>query len=508
MKVFNTAQIRNLDAYTIRSEPVSSIDLMERAATGCADWIAERFPPEISVVVFAGPGNNGGDGWAVARILAARGYSDVCLYFPDEGRVLTPDAAVNRNRLVEQGQVRITAIPADDELPELRPEQLVIDALYGSGIKGPLNGLSARLAAHINRSGCTVVSIDIPSGLHADDNTAFEGAIVIHATHTLTFESPKRSFFYAENQDLTGDWHIIPIGLHATGAAEMETPFHYLTLDDVRSKLPKRRKFSHKGTYGHALLVAGSYGMLGAAVLSARACLRSGVGLLTTHIPEAGYPIVQAAVPESLFSVDPDPRYWTSLPVSGAFSAVAAGPGTGTNPATVKALESLLELRIPLVLDADALNILALNPHLAGRVPRLSILTPHPGEFDRLAGKSPDSFTRNRKQMEMAQERDLIVVLKGAYTSVALPDGTCFFNSTGNPGMATAGAGDVLTGVILSLLAQGLSPADAALTGTFLHGLAGDIAAARSGQQSLIASDLVENLGNAFKTLENENTEK
>jgi NAD(P)H-hydrate epimerase len=509
MKVFNTAQIHDLDAYTVRHEPVASIDLMERAAKGCTAWIHGRFPRQASIVVFAGPGNNGGDGWAIARLLTSGGHIDVTLFYIDEGRALSPDAAVNRKRLEEQGLVQIMSITGEDELPVLRQEQIVIDALFGSGLKGPLQGLAARLVEHINRSGSTVVSVDIPSGMHGDDNSDFSGSAIIRATYTLSLEFPKRSFFYAENQHYTGDWHIISIGLHAGIVEEMETPFHYLTRGDLAGNIPKRRKFSHKGTYGHALLVAGSYGMLGAAVLAARACLRSGAGLLTTHVPAAGYPVVQAAVPESVFSIDPDPHCWTSLPATGNYSAAGAGPGIGTAPATGKSLASLLErTTVPMVLDADALNLLARNPGLLLHVRPNTILTPHPGEFDRLAGKSPDGFTRNQKQIEMAREKRLIIILKGAFTSIAMPDGTCFFNSTGNPGMATAGAGDVLTGVILSLLAQGISPADAALTGTYLHGLAGDLAEAHSGQQALIASDLVENLGNAFKTLEYDNNRK
>lgn len=501
MKVFSTAQIRALDACTIRREPVASVDLMERAATGCSDWMTQHISPETALAFFTGPGNNGGDGWAMARQLISLGFRHISLYYLDGA--LSPDAAINRKRLEEQGMLEMAAVQSAADFPRLPHDTVIVDALFGSGLRGPLQGLQAALALHINSLGCRVVSIDIPSGLHGEDNTGFEGAAVIRATHTLSLEFPKRSFFYSENHQYTGKWHIIPIGIHAACIAETDTPFQFLTAEDLKGRIHRRTPFSHKGSFGHALLVAGSRGMLGAAIMAARACLRSGTGLLTTHIPAAGYPVVQGAVPESLFSIDPDENRWTEWCGSPKFTAAGIGPGIGTHPDTLHAFEAVLkQAAIPLVLDADALNLLAAHPGLWDLVPQHTILTPHPGEFDRLAGRCSGGQERNQRQIALAMEKGLVVVLKGAYTAVAGPDGTCTYNSTGNPGMAKAGSGDVLTGVILALLAQGYPPAAAARMGVYIHGLAGDLAAEALGYQALIASDLIGHLGKAFKTIE------
>jgi len=506
MKVFETGQIREIDEYTIRQEPVASVDLMERAAMGCVGWLSSHLQPTDNIKVFSGPGNNGGDGWAIARLMADRGYDHIRLYLLQISRIISADSVINRKRLEEQNKVPIFEISSEADFPYISGEDVVIDALFGSGLSRPLEGLSASLVNHINGSGAGVVAIDIPSGMNGNGTGQDTGSI-IKATDTLSFEFPKRSFFYAENEKYTGDWYIIPIGLHRDIIREKYTPFHYLTLENVISMHRKRPRFSHKGTYGHALLVAGSYGMLGAAILAARACLRSGVGLLTTHIPGAGYPILQEAVPESIFELDSSDSVFSKLKVKKGYSAAGVGPGIGMAPATAKAVESMIgNADFPLVLDADALNILAASPDLFGSLPANAILTPHPGEFDRLAGSSPNGQKRNELQIEFARRHQVIVVLKGAFTSVAMPDGTCYFNSTGNPGMATAGSGDVLTGIILSLLAQGYSPSDAALTGTWVHGLAGDLAAAKTGQKALIASDIIDNLGTAFLKIENYET--
>jgi ADP-dependent NAD(P)H-hydrate dehydratase / NAD(P)H-hydrate epimerase len=503
MKIFEARKIREIDEYTILHEPVASVDLMERAATGCADWLISHIRPDKCVRIFAGPGNNGGDGWAIARILADRGYFHISLYLLQISRIISADSVVNRRRLEEQNKVPVFEISRESDFPPIDRDDIIIDALFGSGLSRPLDGLSSALVGFINSSGCNIIAIDIPSGLKTEDQDGKEKAVV-RALHTLTFEFPKRSFFYAENSIFTGTWHIIPINLHPAIISELQTPFHYLLMDDLLKIFRPREKFSHKGLYGHALLIAGSYGMAGAAILAARAALRAGVGLLTTHVPASVYPIVQGTVPESIFQIDKDDRYFSELTNDKHYSAVGIGPGIGTRDASIKAFESMLKnMESPLVVDADALNILSGKPQLCSLLPAMTILTPHPGEFDRLAGKSESGLERNRKQIEFAQKFNVIVLLKGAYTSIAMPDGTCYFNSTGNPGMSTAGSGDVLTGILLSLLAQGYKQTDAALLGTFIHGLAGDIAARQYGQQALIANDIADNLGNAFLKLEN-----
>ncbi len=507
MKIFEARQIREIDEYTIRHEPVTSVDLMERAAIGCANWVVSYTKPGDTIRIFAGPGNNGGDGWAIARILADKGYAHIILYLLQISRIISPDSVINRGRLEEQNKVAIHEISNESDFPTIDKNDIIIDSLFGTGLSRPLEGLSALLVGYLNSAGCRIIAIDIPSGLSIDDPGTNAGKSVIKASHTLTFEFPKRPFFYAENSEFTGTWHIISINLHPEILSKLESPFHYLVIEDLRKVFRKRKTFSHKGLYGHALLIAGSYGMAGAAILAARAALRSGAGLVTTHVPGAVYPIIQGAVPESIFEIDSDERYFSGLAGEKVFSAVGIGPGIGTRNISIKAFESILKNGgSPLVIDADALNILSEKPGLLRLLPAKTILTPHPGEFDRLAGKSQSGMIRNKKQIEFACEFNAIVLLKGAYTSIAMPDGTCYYNSTGNPGMSTAGSGDVLTGIVLSLLAQGYTQEEAALFGAFIHGLAGDIAASVSGQQALIASDITDNLGNAFLKFENHDT--
>lgn len=499
MKVFSTKEIHEIDSYTIQHEPVSSVDLMERAALGCAEWIINRLKIETPLHIFTGPGNNGGDGWALARILSEKGFGNIVLYPVYITDTLSPDSQVNRERLIKQGKVIIHEIRTREELPVIYPDYVVIDGLFGSGLSRPSEGFACEVIQHINHSDAKIISIDIPSGLFGEDNRN-NGSCIIHASHTLSFEFPKRAFFFAENEIYTGKWEIIPLGLHKDIINEKLTPWFYIREEDLRGTIRKRKVFTHKGTQGHALLVAGSYGMMGAAILASRACMRTGTGLVTCHVPRQVYPVIQTAVPESIFSIDDDEMYFSKAPSVGKYSAIGAGPGIGTNKVTIAALADLINSSKPLVLDADALNIVA-SEFWIGRLPENTIITPHPGEFDRLTGKSQSGFERNEKQIELSVKHRIIIVLKGAYSSVSLPDGRCFYNSTGNPAMATAGAGDVLTGVILSLLAQGYKPEDAAIAGTFLHGLAGDIAVSSMGSETIIASDIVEQLGRVFKLI-------
>jgi NAD(P)H-hydrate epimerase len=503
MKIFDTKDIREIDAYTIGHEPVSSVNLMERAASGCAAWIAENIAAGVTIKIFTGPGNNGGDGWAIARILVDKGFHQVELFHLQISQIISQDAEINRERLISQGKTSIHYIRAAHDFPMLHPSDIVVDALFGSGLTRTLEGLPANLVKHINQSGCRVISIDIPSGLFGEDNTDNPEHGTIHASDTLTFQFPKRSFFFAENEKHTGKWHIIPIGLHPDILEEKQTAYYYASTDLLINKLKRRKVFSHKGTYGHALLVAGSYGMLGAAILAARSCLRTGVGLLTTHVPRLGYPIVQTAVPESIFSIDPNDSCFAQSISTASFTAVAVGPGIGTSVETASAVEKMLkQCNKPLLLDADALNILSTHPQMIGLLPENTIITPHPGEFDRLAGVSASGFKRNQLQISFSKKHKIIVILKGAYSSITLPDGSCYYNSTGNPGMATAGSGDVLTGMVLSLLAQGYPSDEAALLGTYIHGYSGDLAAVDISEQSMIASDIIDHIGNAFNKIQ------
>jgi ADP-dependent NAD(P)H-hydrate dehydratase / NAD(P)H-hydrate epimerase len=501
MKVFETKIIKEIDALTIKKEGISSVDLMERAADGCVAWIEKNLSFIRHFIIFTGPGNNGGDGWAIARLLADKGFMVGVYHLPITDK-RSADSEINHLRVIQQAKVEIKYVQTIADFPILEKNTVVIDALFGSGLSRPLNGLDADVVKRINDCENQVVSIDIPSGLFGEDNSKNRESAIVEADFTLSFQFPKKAFFFSENEKYTGQWYIIPIGIDPGVIQNMVPDCYFVSTGDIAPMIKKRKAFSHKGTYGHALLMAGSYGMTGAAILAAKACMRGGTGLLTTHVPKLSYPITQVAVPESVFSIDPHDKLITRLPDHIRFSAIGIGPGIGTADETTGVLNKLLQtVRVPLILDADALNILSMNVGMLDLLPEQTIITPHPGEFDRLMGASASGFERNQRQIECSKKYKIIIVLKGAYSSISLPNGSCYYNSTGNPGMATAGSGDVLTGVILSLLSQGYQPWEAAVTGTFLHGLAGDLAAAEIGQQALIADDIISYLGYAYKKI-------
>ena len=505
MKILTPSQIRAVDAYTIEHEPISSVDLMERAASVCVDWIIRHFDMCRKIAVFAGPGNNGGDGLAIARMLFCM-RADVSVYMLTESERLSPDALINYQRLRDMDCRPI--VLTEENMPDLHPSTIVIDALFGVGLSRMLDGRAAQTVEHINRSGCTVVSVDMPSGLFCDDNRENNAEKIVRAHDTLTFQQPKLSFFFAENAIFTGRWEVLDIDLSPEAIEKQDSTYCVLQKEDIAKHIRPRNTFAHKGDFGHACLIAGSRGMMGACVLAAKACLRTGAGLVTAHIPHSENVIIQTSVPEALVSFDKNPELFSQIPDLNIYSAIAIGPGIGKKQETQQALLALLEeinnrkyyFSGKLVLDADALNILSENRDWLKLLPPNSILTPHPKEFDRLAGNSENGYERHLKQMEMAKKYSVFIVLKGAYTSIATPDGRCFFNTTGNPGMATAGSGDVLTGMIVSLLAQGWLPEHAACAGAWLHGTAGDKAALKSGEQALIAGDIVENIGEAYLT--------
>lgn len=494
MKILSAEQTRALDAYTIAHEPIASLDLMERAAQTFTEWFIRQFANiDRPVVIFCGPGNNGGDGLAIARLLHRRFYN-VEVYACQIGTTTTEDFRVNLERLPE---VELHKITAGATLPEWPAEAIVVDALFGSGLNRPIEGYWAKLIDYININASLIISVDIPSGVFADQLTM---GPTIKAHHTLSFEMPKYAFLFPENQDAVGQWTFKSIGLSAEFIAQTTCPYFYITPKMIGQRLKPRRKHDHKGVFGHALLIAGSKGKMGAAVLAAKACLRSGVGLVTVHIPECGYEILQTSTPEAMISLDKSGTHFTSPPPLASFGSIGIGCGLDPSQEVNAGLRQLLsQSGHPLVLDADALNLLAASPDLIGMLPKNSILTPHPGEFRRLCGETSNSFERTDLLRTKAQEWGVYIVLKGAYTAIACPDGTCYFNSTGNPGMATGGSGDALTGLITGLLAQGYAPLDAALLGVYIHGLAGDLAAQAMGYNAMIAGDIIEHLGDAFK---------
>lgn len=505
MKVLTTEQIRELDAYTIENEPISSLDLMERVARTITRAIAERWPSATPVKVFCGPGNNGGDGLAVSRLLGEQGY-DVETFLFNTNDHLSQDCSTNAIRLKEGiSGVTFHEITQDFTPPVLTEHTLVIDSLFGTGLNKPLTSGFASLVKYINASPAEVVSIDIPSGLMSEDNTYNIKEHIIRANLTLTLQLPKLSFFFKETQDFLGKTETLDIHLSAEGLKNITERYAVTEEDDMKSILLPRDRYSHKGMMGHGLLIAGSKGMAGASLLAARACLRSGIGKLTIHAPAVNNEILQLGVPEAIISEDANNDIFSQAVVPEEYNAVAIGPGLGQAPATEQAfIEQISNSRsLPLVLDADALNILAVKKSWLEQIPKNSILTPHPKELDRLLGRSENSYQRLSKARERAMHSQLYIIIKGCNTAIVTPTGYVYFNPTGNPGMATAGSGDVLTGILLGLLARGYTPENACRLGVYLHGLAGDIAAKDLGEESLLAGDIVNYLPKAFKQLQN-----
>ena len=502
-KLFETSKIRELDAYTIENEPIASIDLVERAANVFVNEFCRRYTSRHTrIYVFAGQGNNGADALAIARLLNEQGYY-VFTYLINPKNMLSPECETNKNRLKGENYQRLIEIEKAFVPPKLEPQDIVIDGLFGSGLNRPLEGGFAKIVDYINHSESTVVSIDIPSGLFGDDNKNNNEQYIIQADLTLTFEFPKLSFLMPENAIYVGEWKELPIGIHPNALLETKTYYGLITDEDIASLIKIRERFAHKGDFGHALLIAGSAGKMGAAVLAAKGCLRSGAGLLTVHVPNRGEVVLQTALPEAMVHLDKNTDYVTELPDVTKYDTIGIGPGIGKADETKELLKILLETTHtgPLVIDADALNLIADNSELLHQLPEGTILTPHVGEFDRLTGSSDNSYERIQKARSIAAEQKICIILKGAYTAVCTPTGRIFFNTTGNPGMATAGSGDVLTGIILGLLSQGYRPEEASVIGVYLHGIAGDLAAANLSEESMIAGDIIHMLGIAFKQM-------
>lgn len=497
MKILNVDQIRQLDAYTIEREPIASIDLMERAAHAFVHWFTTHYQPESGPVWIAcGTGNNGGDGLAIARLLQQRFYTVSAMVFPISPKP-TADFQANLERLAALGAVTVQQFSMGDAFPDIPPKAILIDGLFGSGLNRPVEGYWAGLIEHLSQHPGVRIAIDVPSGLFADRPS--EGAI-FRAHYTLSFQLPKLAFFIPENHPFVGCWVVRSIGLDRFFLENAETPYYLVESHFLKDIIKERHTFDHKGTFGHALLIMGSYGKTGAAILAARACLRTGCGLVTIHAPKTAYPILQIAFPEAMVSVDQHEFIFTQHNNLSAYKAIGVGCGIGINKLTACGFRELLQqAKVPLLIDADGLNILSDHPEYWFDVPPGTILTPHPREFERLFGACANGFERLEKAREQAREKDVYIILKGAYTAIACPDGSCYFNPTGNPGMGTGGSGDVLSGMVTSLLAQGYESREAALLGVYLHGLAGDIAAAEWEQEALVASDIVRCIGKAFR---------
>lgn len=500
MKVLNAEQIRAWDQYTMEHEPIASIDLMERAAAKCFDWLENNSWFVHSFSIFCGKGNNGGDGLAIARMLAARGCT-VSVNILEFGHKGTEDFQINLEKLHQYPSVTIHFLQDQTNFHPLPKETVIIDALFGSGLTRPLEGITAKLVNHINDSGCTIIAIDIPSGMSVDRSS--KGHPIVKADHTLSLQCYKLAFLVAENAACLGDVTILDIGLLPEFLPTLDSNFVLIDSSVIRSIYKPRNRFSHKGNFGHAMIIAGSYGKIGAAVLSAKACLRSGAGLLTCFIPKCGYDILQTALPETMVMTDVNSSMITKVDDDvSKYDSIGIGPGLGTASETRTAVKELiLGYKKPMVIDADAINGLSMEKKLPA-LPPDSVLTPHPKEFERLFGECKNDFERIEKALSNAKTLNCVIVLKGHHTFIATSSGKGYFNNTGNAGMATAGSGDVLTGMITGLLAQGYSSEVSSILAVYLHGLAGDIAANEFSQEAMIAGDIIENIGKAFKQLE------
>lgn len=500
MKIFDSQAIKEIDQATCEVQNVDSVELMERAASAVSCEVISRFLPSRRIIVMAGPGNNGGDALAAARMLIEQGYRRVEIFLFNIGERLSHDCDIERQRLIGIDGVDFTEVSHEFRPPYIGADDVVIDGLFGTGLHRPLQGGFKSVADLINMSGAFVISIDVPSGLFGEWNNRVNRRDMVHADLTLTFQTPRLAFFFEENQEVVGEWKLLDIELDEKKIRDTATDWYLVEASTIRRHLRPRLKFSGKRDYGSLLIMAGSMGMMGAAVMCSRAAMQSGAGLVTVHSARCGMTVLQTAVPEVMFEADKKEFFISDMGVHYDHQAIAAGPGIRTHDDTVSALEHLLQnAKCPLVLDADALNCISKRPALLGLVPPMTVITPHIGEFDRLFGEHDSSEERLVKAIDMAKRYNIIIVLKGHYTVTVRPDGRVYINPTGNPGMATAGAGDVLTGVIAAFVAQGYRPEIAATAGVFIHGLAGDLAAAEKGEYGMTASDIGDRIGQAVR---------
>ena len=494
-KILTNDQIRHIDLLTIEKEGIESEVLMERAGRACFEKLSEVLLEDFeNIIVFAGVGNNGGDALVVARYLHVAGFK-VRAYVLGTIDQLSPDCRLNLTRLKERGG-DLRHVLELHEWPQITLDALVIDGIFGSGLNRPVEGFLSDCITRINDIQITVISIDIPSGMFPSQSPK-AGMAIVRATQTIAFETPKLVFFMPDCSEFVGEWVLVDTGLDQQFIDEAECiNYSVNTIDSNIALSFSRKKFDHKGTFGHAMIVAGSRGKMGAAVLATKAALSSGCGLTTAMTPKCGEQILQISAPEAMCLMDSEFDHVTCLPSLIGIDALGIGPGLGQNEPTVKMLESLLKAsEIPMVIDADALNIMASIPNGIKLVKRNSILTPNVKEFECLFGTSKSDLDRIELLRSQAKDHGIYIILKGAHSALATPSGEIYFNNTGNPGMATGGSGDVLTGIITGLLAQSKNPFHSALVGMYIHGLAGDIAAERDGQSGLLASDIIDHIG-------------
>lgn len=500
MKIFSKEQIYEGDRLTAEKQNITSAELMERAGIQIFNWLHVRMQgAQVPIHVFCGIGNNGGDGLVVARHLITHGYN-VKTYIVNCSDKRSKDFLVNYERIKGVTKQWPLMMKCKADFPVIQKDDVILDAVFGIGLNRPVDEWVAHLFMHFRASTAFTLSVDIPSGVFTDKVVDNEDNAV-WANHTLSFQSPKLIFFLPETAKFTLQWEVLDIGIDREFLFKTETDTVLIGKHEVLPMYQPREKFSHKGNYGHVLIVGGSYGKIGAALLASRAALAAGAGLTTAFIPKCGYSVLQTALPEVMVITDSDDYMLSNIEFNIKPNSIGLGIGMGTDLKTTSALEKFLKQnKVPLVIDADGLNIISNKRTLLKLLPKQTVLTPHPKELERLIGKWEDDFDKLEKVKVFTKNHDIIIVVKGANTITVYND-KYYINTTGNPGLATAGTGDVLTGIISGLIAQGYDPLQATLFGVYLHGRSADIAVEDVGYQSLMASHVIEALGEAYTDL-------
>ncbi len=500
MKIFSAKQLHEADKVTTEKHGITKLDLMERAGTQIFNWLHSRMQGvQVPVHIFCGIGNNGGDGLVLGRMLHEHGYN-VQVYVANFTDKRSRCFLANYDRIKEVTKKWPILMTSEEDFPEINPEDIIIDAIFGIGLNRPPEGWVKKLIQYLNSKKSFKLSIDIPSGMYADQALG-DAEAVIKASHTLTFQAPKLSFFLPQTGKFIPYFEVLEIGLDPEYLHNTKALAQIIAKPEAQQFYKQREKYAHKGDFGHTLIVAGSYGKIGAAVLATKAAYKTGSGLVTAFVPKCGYTILQSSVPEAMTVTDVEEDLITNIKVDFKPTSIAVGMGIGTNAETVLALDKFFSsTKSPLVLDADALNCISANESLLKKLPELSVLTPHPGELKKLVGSWKNDFEKLEKTKKFAKKHNVIIVLKGANTIVVV-ENRLYINTTGNPGMATGGSGDVLSGMIAGLLSQGYDPLIASVFGVYLHGSAGNLATQDIGFEALTASDLIENIGPAFLEL-------
>lgn len=501
MYILTPQQITEADKATISNNKITSIDLMEQAATQCFQWLHSRLQGQnIKIHVFCGIGNNGGDGLVIARHLFENGYNVNC-YIVNFSDKRTDEFLVNYNRLKEIGEWP-TVINSENDFPNVSFEDIVIDAIFGNGLTRKPSGFTKKLIQYINSTKVFTLAIDFPSGLFGNKSVTHKDT-VLRAGHTLSFQTPKLAFLLPENKDFVNTWEVLDIGLDENYITSLNPKIHYTTKSEIIPLYKPRNKWSHKGSFGHSLIIGGSFGKIGAVTLATKSALKIGSGLVTAYLPKCGYNILQISVPEAMVEVDED-KTLTYYNFKTIPTVIGIGPGMGTSEKTVIGFEKFLkENQLPLVIDADAINILAQNKSLLSYLPQNTILTPHPKELERLIGTWENDYEKLDKASKFSKKHNIILVIKGTHT-VIIDGESIHFNSTGNPALATAGSGDVLTGIITGLIAQGYQPKYAAIFGVYLHGKTADIAVQSTSFETFTATTILDYLAEAILDLFNQ----